>query len=196
VRRESITAIVLCGGSGERLGAADKTLAPLADRPLIQYALEALRPQVGALVLGCGRDPGAYASFGYPLASDETPGSGPLGGIVGALSLVRTEWILIYPGDAPFPDATLVERLAATAEREGLAVPVAGGYRQHLVLLLRRARAAALAGFYAEGGRAIREWLDAAGASVVDMDDLADAFFNVNTPEDLARAERRLATRG
>ena len=92
-------------------------------------------------------------------------------------------------------DAALADRLATTAEREGLAVPVAGGHRQHLVLLLRRDRAATLVDFYAVGGRAIRKWLDAVGASVVDMDDVADAFLNVNTPEDLARAEQRLATR-
>lgn len=190
---ERITAVVLCGGSGRRLGTADKTLLPLGGRPLIEHALEGLRPQVGELVLSCGRDPAAYAGYGWPVATDELPDTGPLGGIVGALPLVRGEWLLTYPGDAPFPHPRLVERLADAAEPTGLAVPLAGGYRQTLVLLLRRDRAAELAAFYARGGRALRAWLDGVDVAVVEMDDVATTFLNVNTPDDLARAEQRLS---
>jgi molybdopterin-guanine dinucleotide biosynthesis protein A len=195
VPRERITAIVLCGGSGERLGAADKTLLPLGGRPLIVHAIDGLRPQVGELVLSCGRDPASYEGLGSPVATDEVPDTGPLGGIVSALPLVHSEWILTYPGDAPFPDPDLVERLAIAAEPSGLAVPLAGGYRQPLVLLLRRDRADEIAGFYVRGGRSLRAWLEAADVAVVEMDDVAASFLNVNTQEDLARAERQLSRR-
>jgi molybdopterin-guanine dinucleotide biosynthesis protein A len=100
--------------------------------------------------------------------------------------------MLTYPGDAPFPHPGLVARLAEAAARTGLAVPLAGGYRQALVLLSRRDRAAELAGFYARGGRALRAWLDDVDVALVEMDDVADSFLNVNTPDDLARAEQRL----
>lgn len=196
VPRERITAIVLCGGSGQRLGAADKTLLPLGGRPLVGHAIDGLRPQVGALVLSCGRDPAGYEGFGWPVATDQVPDTGPLGGIVSALPLVRSEWILTYPGDAPFPDPGLVERLAIAAEPTGLAIPLAGGFRQSLVLLLRRDRAGEMAGFYARGGRAPRAWLDTAEVAVAEMDDITEAFLNVNTPEDLARAEQRLSRPG
>ena len=85
-------------------------------------------------------------------------------------------------------------RLGPLAAARGLAVPRTGDQRQHLVLLLSRDMARELAAFYEAGGRAVRAWLDEVTAATVDMSDVAGSFFNVNTAQDLAEAERRLAT--
>ncbi len=61
------------------------------------------------------------------------------------------------------------------------------------MLLLSRGRAGTLADFYREGGRAVRRWLDGTGVESVDMTDVAESFFNVNTAADLAAAVRRLS---
>ena len=195
MRREDVTAIVLCGGSAARLGTVDKTLLPVAGRALVEYTVEALAPQVGEIVLSCGRDPAAYEAFGYRVVSDRDSGHGPLGGIVSALPLVESEWILTHPGDTPFPDPALVERLAEAATDTGLAVPRTGDYRQHLVMLLTRERAEELVAFYGRNGRAVKDWLDGTDVVELDMSDLGDSFFNVNTPDDLAAAERRAVGR-
>lgn len=192
MRHEEITAIVLCGGSGARLGGTAKPLTPLHGRPLVEYVLRALEPQVGAFVLACGREPQRYEALGQPTAVDFQPGDGPLGGIVSALPHVDTEWLLTHPADVPFADAALVSRLAPAAQATGVAVPREGGRRQNLVLLLSRQRADELARFYRSGGRAIRHWLDDIGVESVDMTDVAESFFNVNTAADLAIAEGRL----
>ena len=186
---------MLCGGSGARLGAVDKTLVPVGGQPLVTHTIDALAPQVGGFVLSCGRDPAPYETFGHPVATDAEPGTGPLGGIISALPLVETEWILTHPGDAPFPDPRLVDRLAGTAAAGGAAVPRTGDYRQNLVLLISRSTVETLAQFYRDGGRAVWHWLDAEGIESVDMNDVVESFFNVNTPEDLATAARRLAAR-
>lgn len=193
MRLQDVTAIVLCGGTGSRLGAADKTLVPVLDRPLVSYAIDGLAPQVGQVVLSCGRDPLPYAALGYSVVADARPDEGPLGGVASALETVDSDWILVHPGDMPFPDRGLVARLGPTADARGLAVPRTGRQRQHLVLLLSRAMAAQLAAFYDSGGRAIRLWLDEYDVEGVDMSDVADSFFNVNTPADLAAAEERAA---
>ena len=195
MRTEELTAIVLCGGSGARLGGTDKPLAEVHGRPLVEYVIEALTPQVGGFVLACGREPERYEPLGQPTAVDFQPGDGPLGGIVSALPHVATEWILTHPADVPFPDSSLVARLSATAEAHGVAVPRAAGYRQNLILLLSRARADELARLYREGGRAVKDWLDAEAVESTDMSDVADSFFNVNTAADLAIAEERVARR-
>jgi molybdopterin-guanine dinucleotide biosynthesis protein A len=192
VRPADITAIVLCGGAGSRLGAPDKTLVPVLGRPLVSYTVDGIAPQVGRIVLSCGRDPETYASLGHTVISDATPGDGPLGGITSALPAVASDWILVYPGDAPFPDQALVARLGPAADSRGLAVPRTGDQRQHLVMLLSRAMAAELAAWYEAGGRAVRRWLDGCDVAAVDMSDVAESFFNVNTPADLAAAEERL----
>lgn len=194
MRLEDVTAIVLCGGAGIRLGTEDKTLLPLLGRPLVSYTAEALAPQVGRIVLGCGRDPGPYEALGHSVIADLHPGDGPVGGIVSALSAAESDWILVHPGDTPFPDPGLVARLGPVADARGIAVPRTGDQRQHLVLLLSRAMASELTGFYEAGGRALRLWLDELQVQGVDMNDVADTFFNVNTPDDLAEAERRLTT--
>ena len=195
MRLEDVTAIVLCGGAGSRLGAPDKTLVPVLGTPLVRHTVDALAPQVGGIVLSCGREVEPYASLGHPVVSDVDPGNGPLGGIASALPTVETDWILVHPGDTPFPDPGLVARLGPTADSRGVAVPRAGAQRQHLVMLLSRAMAEELAAYYESGGRAVREWLDECEVEGVDMSDVGDSFFNVNTPADLAEAEERIAKR-
>ena len=193
MRPEDVTAIVLCGGNGSRLGAEDKTLVPVRGRPLVSYTIDGLAPQVGRVILSCGRDPAPYAALGHEVVADAHPGDGPLGGLASALPVVDSEWILLHPGDTPFPDRGLVTRLGPTADARGVAAPRTGRQRQHLVLLLSRAMAVELAAYYASGGRAMREWLDEHEVRGVDMSDVADSFFNVNTPADLAACEERLA---
>ena len=192
MRTQDVTAVVLCGGAGTRLGSADKTLVTLGGQPLVSHTVAALTPQVGRLIVSCGRDPRPYGSLGYEVVADAHPGEGPLGGIVSALAVVASDWILVHPGDTPFPDHALVARLGPLADVRGLAVPQTGDQRQHLVLLLSRAMAHQLAAFYEAGGRAVREWLDEVEARTVDMSDVADSFFNLNRPTDLDEAERRL----
>ena len=193
MRLEDITAIVLCGGAGSRLGAPDKTLVPVLGRPLVSYAVDGLAPQVGRVVLSCGRDPTPYAPLGHTVIADTSPGDGPLGGVASALPAVESDWIMVYPGDTPFPDHGLVARLGPTADSRGVAVPRTGSQRQHLVLLLSRAMAGELATYYRSGGRAIWQWLDEYKVESVDMSDVAESFFNVNTPADLAACEERLS---
>lgn len=188
-----VTAILLCGGRGSRLGGEDKPLLRANGQRLVDHVIAALRPQVGRFVISCGRDAGPYLELGHPTVADLRPGDGPLGGIASALPMVETDWLLTYPGDAPFPHPLLVRRLAPVARASGIAVPSAGGHRQNLVLLLSQPMAEALALFYREGGRAVRDWLDQRQVQSVDMTDAADSFFNVNTPADLVSLAARLA---
>jgi molybdenum cofactor guanylyltransferase len=194
VRPEVITAVVLCGGTGSRLGHADKPLARVGGRMLVEHVIAALEPQVGQVIVSCGARAAPYEALGYVTAVDAHPGDGPLGGLASALPLVRTEWILVHPGDTPFVDRSLVARLTPAAEAGGAAVPRAGGYRQNLVLLLSRARARSLTDFYESGGRAVRRWLDHEHVESVDMNDIVASFFDVDTAADLAECERRLVT--
>ena len=213
MKREDITGIVFCGGAGRRLGGVTKPLIDWRGRPLVGHVIDRVSRQVGAILLSTGADPELYARFrrradedpamrpGLRSAvappvpcravPDETPGEGPLGGFACCLGAVTTPWIFTCPGDSPHIAADLVERLTPDAERDGVAVPHDGRRRQNLFLLIRRDRADALATFYREGGRAIHRWLDATGVASTRLPDLADAFFNVNTHDDLAalRAE-------
>lgn len=188
--REATTAIVLCGGRATRLGGVEKPLADLGGQPLVRHVLERLAPQVDAVVLA-GASAQSYRCFGHRLVADSAPSQGPLGGIVSALAVVATPWVLTAPADTPFLPTNLVAKLAAACPGHGAAVAVAGGRRQNLSLLLDATRAASLAAFFAAGGRAIHRWLDANRVPTVAFP--AADFLNVNTAAELRAARRMLA---
>lgn len=189
------TAIVLCGGRGRRLGGCEKPLLPLGERPLVGHVIDRLAPQTAAIVLACSGLAAAsakvaYEQFGWAVVEDTAPGEGPLAGFAAALPLVQTPWTLLVAADTPFLPTDLVARLAPSCHRHGAAVASAGGQRQNLAILLAARQANALAEFFASGGRAAKHWLDDERVPTVAFD--ADAFWNVNTAADLARARQQL----
>ena len=188
--RDATTAVVLCGGRATRLGGVEKPLADLGGQPLVCHVLGRLAPQVEAVVLA-GAGPESYRRFGHRVVADSAPNQGPLGGIVSALAVVATPWVLTAPADTPFLPTNLVAKLAAACPGHGAAVAEAGGRRQNLSLLVDATRAASLAAFFATGGRAVHRWLDANRVPTVAFP--AADFLNVNTAADLRAARRMLS---
>lgn len=191
--REATTAIILCGGRASRFGGVRKALLDMAGKPLIGHVIERLRGQVDGIVLACGASTAPYAAFqaaDLTCIPDRDGGQGPLGGIVSALALAQTPWVLTTPADTPFIPPDLVAALTPACRSEGAAAVRAGGRRQNLSLLLDRERAASLAAFYDAGGRATHRWLDAHAVAEVELP--AEDFANINSAEDLAAARRRL----
>lgn len=188
LHRENITGVVLCGGDAERFDGGLKPLAHFRGQPLLAHVLQRLEPQVSRILLSAGRHSAAFAAFGRETVADSRSGAGPLGGLVSVLPAVQTPWLFLCPADAPRFPRNLVQRLAADAERCGVAVPHDGEGRQNLFLLLRMDQAEALGRFFRNGGRAIRRWLDAGDVRATDLSDQAGAFLNVNARSDLAQA--------
>jgi molybdopterin-guanine dinucleotide biosynthesis protein A len=193
--RADISGLVLAGGLGRRMGGADKGLLPLPHPPhwpLARYALERLRPQVGALMVSANRHLSMYADWGVPVWPDEPAWAhaGPLAGVQTALAHCSTPWLLTVPCDAPnFPE-DLAERLAEGAQQalSPAAVAWSQGQPHPVFCLLHRSVRPKLESFLGQGGRKVRDWTASLGAARVDFDrpglDL-DAFINANTPEDL-----------
>lgn len=191
------TAIVLCGGRGRRLGWCEKPLLRLGGAPLVAHVIDRLSPQTAATVLACSSTAPAsarraYRQFGWPVVEDVAPNEGPLAGFAAALPAAQTPWTLLAAADTPFLPTDLVARMTPLCQQHGAVAASAGGQRQNLSILLAERQAAALAAFFASGGRAAKHWLDAERVPTVAFD--ADAFWNVNTPADLARARQRLAS--
>lgn len=187
-----IGAVVLAGGRARRFGGRDKGLVRLNGQPLAAWVIRRLAPQVRDLMLSANRNLSDYAALGHPVVADAIPGqAGPLAGIHTAARALRCEWVLTAPCDTPFLPADLASRLLERARREGLdAVYAADDQQLHYsVMLFRRALHDDLAAFLRIGGRKAREWLVRVHAEPVLFEDDPYAFFNVNSPEDLARAE-------
>ena len=186
-----ITALLLCGGKGARLGGQDKPLLSLGSDKIIDHLLTRLKPQTGEIVISCSRNVARYEAYESRIVVDEAPDEGPLGGLQSAFKAVNTEWALTCPGDIPFLTSELVTRLSLDAERQGVAVPFADNERQNLCLLINRKRRNELVAFYAQGGRAVKRWLDIASIQSTDLSELGSSFFNVNTARELEEAIER-----
>lgn len=188
---EEITGVILAGGEGRRMGGADKGLLMLDGRPLVAWVLERLRPQVDALLISANRNPERYGEFGVPLVADATPGfAGPLAGVQAALAGSATSLLLCVPCDSPGLPADLAARLRRALDRNNalLAVPAAAGRVHRAFCLLRREAMPSLDAFLAAGERKLAHWQRQAGAVEVDFEDQAEAFVNINSPDDLDRA--------
>lgn len=195
-------AMILAGGRATRMAGRDKPLLPLGGRPLLAHILDRLRPQAGALALNANGDPARFAEFRLPVLADSLPDRpGPLAGVLAAMdwaASIGADHVLTVAGDSPWPPADLAARLAAGRGPQGLAIAASAGPQQggpprdHPTFgLWPVALRPALARALAADRRRMRDFTQAHQAGLVLW--AGDPFANINTPEDLARAEARLA---
>jgi molybdopterin-guanine dinucleotide biosynthesis protein A len=191
--RPFVTGVVLCGGQARRMEGADKGLVTLRGRPMIAHVLQRFSPQVDELLVNANRNLGTYGSFGAEVIEDDIAGfPGPLAGVHCALARASHGLVATVPCDAPTLPTDLVARLVTALLQQGARAAVASsnGRAQPVFALYRRDALPALDQFLAGGGRKVEEWHALLAAVRVDFGDAEDAFANINTPDDLARAER------
>jgi molybdopterin-guanine dinucleotide biosynthesis protein A len=199
---EPVAGVILAGGLSRRMGGGDKCLRDLGGRPILSHIVERARPQVSDLVLNANGDAARFAAFGLPVAADTVPGfAGPLAGVLAGLDWAaanapQCRRVASFAADAPFLPRDLVARLVAAADRSnadlacaasaGQAHPVFGLWRLDLREALRDA-------LVREQIHKVDRWT--ARYKLVQVEfpvEPVDPFFNANTVEDLAVAERHL----
>lgn len=200
IQREDITGVVLAGGQGQRMGGVDKGWLMLDGEPLITHALRRLQPQVMQVLINANRELERYRALGHEVVTDDaaTVCMGPLAGVLAAMQVCRTPWLVSVPCDSPrFPLDWVAQLVAATAAAHPaacaamVATPDAPDHPTHPVFcLLHRSTQTSLADYLASGRRSLQGWLTQLQALQVPFDD-ASAFANLNTPHELAQAQLR-----
>ena len=195
-----LPAVILAGGRGTRMGGADKALLRLAGRPLIAHLIDRLGGQCAPLAINAGGEAGRFAFAGPPVLSDSVAGQpGPLAGILAAMdwaAALGADAVVTAAVDTPFLPADLADRLRRAAGPSGLAIAASaddtGRMRRHPTFGLWPVRLRdPLRATLKAGERKVMLWAEAQGATVAEFDATPfDPFFNINTPEDFARAER------
>lgn len=184
-----VSGIVLAGGLGRRMGRLDKGLQPLRGKPMVQWVIERLAPQVDELLINCNQNLDAYARFGYRLVPDEVGGfAGPLAGVHAGLKAAAHEFVATVPCDSPFLPQDLVRRLKERIGAHHIAVAKTGSQAHPVFSLVTKDVLENLERFLAGGGRKVDAWYAGVRAVEVSFDDEADAFMNINTLEELGRA--------
>lgn len=190
----AVTAIILAGGRGQRMGEADKGLQLLRGKPLVGWVADSIAPQVEEVLISANRNLERYRELGFAVLPDSMPDfPGPLAGLQRALESAKHPLWLSVPCDTPFLPPDLVERLRAallSGDAE-LAIAAAGGRLQRVICLGYGHLRAGLDEFIARGGRRVGEWQDGLRLIAVPFENEL-IFSNINTPEELAAAENRL----
>ena len=199
---EAITAVILAGGRGSRMGGVDKGLQNFNGVPLALHTLMRLSPQVGEIMINANRNLAAYESFGVPVWPDSTglgEFAGPLAGFMTGLERCETPYLLTVPCDTPLFPADLVARMAEAFAHDGADFAVAaapeedGQLRpQPVFCLMATHMLESLLRFTSSGGRKIDAWTAQHKTVMVPFDrpgDAAHAFFNANTLAELHQLE-------
>ena len=198
VDKSAITAVILAGGRSRRLG-RDKAVEPFDGEPLIRRVIRRASEAVSARkVVVVVADPERAAAL--PLddhhctAVDIFPDCGSLGGIYTGLNAATTEWSLVTACDMPFLSAPLLAHMAGLRDGADAVVPVVDGRPEPTHALYNRRCLPAIEAKLRAGQLKISGFFDDVTVRYVLEGDLRNfdpdllSFFNINRPEDLARA--------
>lgn len=193
--------VILAGGQATRMGGGDKGLLRLGGQSLLARVIDRLAPQVATLALNANGDPARFDRFGLPVLADTIEGfAGPLAGVLAGLDWAAeqgADTIVTAAADTPFFPGDLVPQLLLASE--GMAHPLVlsatpdperGRVRHPTFGLWPVALRDDLRAALQDGLRKVVIWTDKhEGREAVFPVAGIDPFFNVNTPDDLARAE-------
>ena len=192
----SVSSIILAGGLSRRLG-RDKAIEPIAGEPIIARVIKrlaSLTDETVVVVNNAARAQELPLPDDAKIAVDIYPDSGSLGGIFSGLAAADSDWGFVVACDMPFLNPRLIAHMLTLRCGYDAVVPMLDGYPEpthaayskaclpHIEDRLK-ARRLKIAGFFDD----VRvRYVSQQEVEDYDADRLS--FFNVNTPEDLARA--------
>jgi len=191
--KADITAVILAGGKGRRMGGQDKGLIELDGRLMIEILIERLQDQQLDILISANRNQATYQSYGYPVIGDELEDyQGPLAGFASAMASVKTRYILTLPCDSPMLADSFSDRFIETQDLEESPICVAhdGERLQPVYALIDTRLLDDLKLFLDDGERKIDRWYAQHNYARVDFSDDTTMFQNINTPEDQQRMQQ------
>ncbi len=192
--------VLLAGGLARRMGGGDKPMRSIGGRTILDRVIARLKPQCDGLILNANGDPARFAALGLPVIADTVRDfPGPLAGILAALDWTAdnrpdVEWVLSAAADCPFLPRDLVARLqqARIGQNAQLAVAASAGQTHPVIGLWSVALRDELRhALVKEDIRKIDRWTARYKLATVTWPvEPLDPFFNANTMDDIAEAER------
>ena len=195
----NILGVVLAGGKSQRFG-EDKCQVKLGDKLLIDYILSEILDEFKEVLLISNNKIKYNYSNKISLVEDTKMGLGPLGGILTAMKWIKEnnrsyKWISTFPSDTPFFKKQILNNfLEKIKDNEGKLFFINSNDTRHNIFglwsidLLER-----LEKDLDNGERKVEMWANKIGVKSINMNfENKDPFFNINTKEDLTKAEEYL----
>jgi molybdopterin-guanine dinucleotide biosynthesis protein A len=191
----TVAGAIIAGGPASRLGGVTKAFLSVGGRTIAERQLTLLRAAFGR-VLVVANDPAPWAPLGVEVVPDQVAKAGPLGGIQTALAAAHDcDAVVCVAGDLPFVAPALIAALRDRAPGADAVAPRAAGGIEPLCARYARSVLPAVEARVRAGELAVHAMLAALavgwieGAELAALDPDGRSFFNINTPEDLRRAE-------
>jgi molybdenum cofactor guanylyltransferase len=191
--KANITAVILAGGQGRRMGGQDKGLIEFDGQRIIEILIQCLQTRQVGILINANRNHPVYQAYGYPVIGDELEDyQGPLAGFAAAMATVSTDYILTLPCDSPMLADDFVDRFIEAQQYSNARVCVAhdGERLQPVYALIATSLLDDLKQFLESGERKIDRWYALHDYVPVDFSDEAAMFQNINTPEDQHRMQQ------
>lgn len=197
-----LSGLVLAGGEGRRMAGRDKGLMSLANKPLVEYAIECLQPLVDDLTISCNRNQEMYQHYQFECISDDHSDSGlqgPMAGLAAGLKHAKHEWLLVMPCDTPLMTTDVMSQLVRCLNDDGITEEVAAIIFSHQGLqplhgLYHRSILPIFEQCLAENKNALQRLLRSMENVNIHQAKNGDVSFNnANDPEELATIEILLA---
>ena len=201
--RPMLSVVIQAGGQSTRMG-ENKALKLFLGRPLIQRVIERLQPVADELLVTTNQ-PDEFGFLHVPLVPDLRPGRGALGGLYTAIASAHGPYVGVVACDMPFASATLIAAAANILEREAFDVAIARtdeGYEPLHAAYRREACVPAIESAMEADQWKVISWFPGVRVRTLRAEEVEEydpdrlAFWNLNTPEEFAEAERRAALSG
>ena len=193
-----IIGAIIAGGLSSRMGGREKAFLELDSKPVILHVIEQFEPQVDQLVINANGEPARFSEFGLEVVPDVlTSLTTPLAGLHAALRFtksVEADVLMTVPSDTPFLPFNLAVKLLENTMVSGAAIAASGGQEHYIIGAWKTELLDALESAIAKDNLfRVKDWAHRVSAQKVEWPvEPYDPFFNVNTPEDLLRAQHIL----
>lgn len=186
ISKNEISAVILAGGKGSRMGGKDKGLIEFRGLALIAHVVNVVKIRVNQIFISANRSLDDYSKYGKVIVDDLEDYQGPLAGISKALKVCSSNYLLVLPCDSPMINLTLIDALIERMESSGSDICVAhDGTIMHATFSLMKSNLnESLDKFLDDGGRKMALWYRQQRIERVDLSSHLELLTNLNNPED------------
>ena len=186
ISKNEISAVILAGGKGSRMGGKDKGLIEFRGLALIAHVVNVVKIRVNQIFISANRSLDDYSKYGKVIVDDLEDYQGPLAGISKALKVCSSNYLLVLPCDSPMIDLTLIDALIERMESSESDICVAhDGTIMHATFALMKSNLnESLDKFLDDGGRKMALWYRQQYTERVDLSSHLELLTNLNNPED------------
>jgi len=177
------------------MGGQDKGLIQLARKPMIEYVLNAIKPQVDDIIINANRNQKVYGKYGFTVVADQIEGyCGPLAGMASGLQASKTPFVVTVPCDSPLIPDDLVQKLYSTLQDEDaeICTALSNGRLQPVFTLMKSEVLSSMLDFLNNGERKIDKWFEQHRLAIADFSEQPETFININSAEELTALELKL----